>query len=113
MRQRLIITVNGRRRRTVVLAAAEPIPNLELLALEFGGFRGPHFLASREDYRRGAYRFRPPTVRVGPPGTYRPRAVAIRYTDGTTAESPLLDTIVIEVAAIPKRPEHLPSFTAL
>jgi hypothetical protein len=112
MRQCLIITVNGRRRRTVVLAAPQPIPNLELLALDFGSSRGPHFLASRDDYRRGAYRFHPSTIRIGPPGTYRPRAVAIRYTDGTSAESPLLDTILIEVAAIPKRPEHLPLFTA-
>jgi hypothetical protein len=112
MLPRVTITVNGKRRRTIVLAAPQPIPNLQLLALAFGDASAPHFLASRDDYRQGAYRFRPPATRLGPPGTYRPHAVTIRYTDGTAAESPLLDTILIEVLPIHKRPEHLPVFTA-
>jgi hypothetical protein len=112
MRQRVTITVNGKRRRLIRLAVPEPIPNLDFLSLEFGGLRGPYFHASRIDYRLGAYRFRPSSIRIPRPGTYRPRAVGINYTDGTRAESPLLDVIEISVAAIPKRPEHLPLFTA-
>lgn len=112
MHPRFSITVNGRRRRSLLLAASQPIPNLDFLSLEVEDRRSPHFRSSRHDYRRGAYRFSASLVQIGRPGTYRPHAVAINYTDGTSAQSPLLDEVVIEVAAIPKRPEHLPLFTA-
>jgi hypothetical protein len=107
---RFTITVNGKRRRKVLLTAAEPIPNLEYLALDCTEWPAPQFLAGRDDYRCGAYRFA--LSHHGRPGTFRVQAVRIKYTDGTSATSPLQDTIVIEIAEIPKRPEHLPMFTA-
>jgi hypothetical protein len=107
---RCTIRVNGKRRRKVLLAAAEPIPNLEYLALDCMESSAPQFLAGRDDYRCGAYRFA--LCHRGKPGTYRAQAVRIKYTDGTTATSRPQDTIVIEAGEIPKRPEHLPPFTA-
>jgi hypothetical protein len=113
MRNNVTITVNGKRRRTIQLAAPQPIPNMEYLSLAFESVSAPDFYASRDDYRRGAYRFLPSLVHMPRPGTYRSHAVVIYYTDGTSAESPLVDAIIVEVAAIPKRPEHLPLFSAL
>lgn len=110
MHHRFTITVNGQRRRNVLLAAPQPIPDLEYLALDCTESFAPQFLAGRDDYRCGVYRFA--LSHHGRPGTYRAEAVRIKYTDGTSATSPLLATIVIEMAEIPKRPEHLPLFTA-
>jgi hypothetical protein len=96
MRPRLSITVNGRRRRLLVVAVPEPIPNLELLTLDRAGFTKTGLVAHAEDYKNGAYRFRE-VRRYATPGTYRTHAICIAYQDGTRAISSLADDIVIEV----------------
>jgi hypothetical protein len=113
MQSLLSITVNGKRRRVVRLAAPEPIPNLMNLSLRYDRWPGPYVLAFRGDYRAGAYVLRPRLLGTAAPGIYRAHAVTIHYTDGTAVESPLLDSIVIDVRELPKRPEHLPTFAAL
>jgi hypothetical protein len=74
---------------------------------------GPSVFVTSDNYRSGVYILRPFVSLIGEPGKYHARAVEIRYTDGTSAESPLVDTIVVEVREIPKHPEHLPAFAVL
>jgi hypothetical protein len=111
MRHRLTINVNGKRRSSLVLAVAEPIPNLDYLSIRWAETGAPNFLALRGDYSSGAYTFSPSSGRTGRPGTYRAQEVCIYYTDGTSAASPLSDAIVVRIPAVSKRPEHVPSFT--
>ena len=96
MHPRLSITVNGRRRRVLVVAVPEPIPNLELLTLDRAGIMKTGLVAHAEDYRNGAYRFRE-VRRYSTPGRYPTHAICIAYRDGTRATSSLADEIVIEV----------------
>ncbi len=108
----VLITVNGEIREQLTLATGEPIPNLNVLALIYDGENhGPRMLASSTDYREGAYRFAA-RLMAGPPGVYRARAVHIMYIDGTSAEVELTDTIIVDVEAIHKTPDHVPVFTA-
>jgi hypothetical protein len=111
MRHRLTINVNGKRRSSLVLAVAEPIPNLDFLSIRWAEAGAPDFLALRDDYNAGAYTFSPCSGRTGRPGTYRAQEVCIYYTDGTSAASPLSDAIVVRIPVVAKRPEHVPSFT--
>ena len=111
MRHRLSINVNGKRRSTLVLAVAVPIPNLEFLSIRCAEAGAPGFVAFGKDYDAGAYTFSPCAGRTGRPGTYRAKEVCIYYTDGSSATSPLSDAIVIHIPAIRKRPEDVPSFT--
>jgi hypothetical protein len=111
MRHRLSINVNGKRRSSVVLAVPEAIPNLDFLSIRWAEAGAPAFVALPRDYNAGAYAFSECSGRSMRPGTYRAQGVCIYYTDGTSAASPLSDTIVIRVPAVKKGPEHVPSFT--
>jgi hypothetical protein len=108
----LTVTINGKRRDEVLLATAEPIPDLLHLKLEWDEPSAPLFCAAPRDYGQGAYRFAMSPCIIGHPGTFRTRSVVIRYTDGTSETVRLQDTIVIELAEISKRPEHVPLLTA-
>jgi hypothetical protein len=111
MRPRLSITVNGRRRRVLVVAVPEPIPNLELLTLDRAEITKTGLVAHAEDYRNGAYRFRE-VLRFTTPGTYRTNAICILYQDGTRTTSSLPDHIVVEVPDL-KFPGQGPPMKAL
>lgn len=107
----LSITVNGKRRRVLALATPKPIAELRMISLKGAGSSKTGLAAFPADYRNGAYRMQR-AVLFGLPGTYRPRAVEIQYTDGTTAISELSDEIVIEVPEV-DRAEPGPAFKVL
>jgi hypothetical protein len=103
--------VMGRSRWNSIIAGTH-IPDLLHLKLEWEEPCAPLFCAAPRDYGQGAYRFATSPWIIGSPGRFCARSVVIRYTDGTSKTVRLEDTIVIELAEIPKRPEHLPVLTA-
>ncbi|HTD32184.1 MAG TPA: hypothetical protein VK665_00885 [Candidatus Elarobacter sp.] len=111
MREPLSITVNGERRGVLLLATPEPIPDLRSIWLE-GDEYSAALYAGAEDYDDGAYRMRESRLSHSVPGTYRPRAVKVCYTDGTTTTSELADEVVITVPHR-RHPGPRPEFKAL
>jgi hypothetical protein len=117
MPHHLAITINGQPRDEIVLATTERLNRVIELSLEFqrhgapDGFRLLRSTAEDSDYAGGAYHFHRwhwwPSAGAG---TYRARAVRLRFADGNTVDAPLDDDIVVE--AKPLAPTGVPSFTA-